>query len=216
MLNAKEKHQLRKALTLLIESKDEIKRFCEHANANNANISLLTVDLDGSPWNKWGNLLIAINDQSDKLIKLLEAITFIEYKDDKILNYFLSELKSRNELRLKELVSDIINKKCVIFLGPDVLQVKNNSSFNKYLCNILKKNLDNNTIYYENKLSDNLSYLSQCYIDMPKYFSGDVQRLAKVEFNKLLNQRKIDKDLFDQISNIPCRLIINEIGRAHV
>jgi hypothetical protein len=206
-LGAKEIHNLKKELLRLDKGEKYKERHCQYAK-----IDFKKVIREGTTdWEKWNDIIDHVIEDTNRTVLLLQSVLH-EEKEDKSIEYYLSKLTTQNEIHLSNLASLLKEKKCVLFLGPDVLQVADRGviiSFNTQLCNILEAKLEDENIYYDEALKDHLTYMAQCYTDMPNYAQGDVQRIAKEEFERLTEEESIQSNLLTVLARIPARLIIN-------
>jgi hypothetical protein len=207
-LSPKAIHKLRNYLSLLIDDADAAKACCTRALLNNIGKIYFT----GSAWEMWGDILDHTKNEDAELTKLLNQLCK-EYPGDATIEYYLNELSTNQGIRIKKIAAAIHNQSCVLFMGPEVLRIDDNKggfiSFNQHLCEKIQAALDTYNIYYDASLQANLSYMAQCYTEVPKYVPGDVARMAKDEYTKAEKNRLIDTRIYDSLSTLPFKLIIN-------
>lgn len=206
LLSQKHFFRLRKELSAKVASDVTAKRYCQ-----NANVPVLKIRFNLSPWEWWEDILAIALGKQDTAIALLKAAL----KDDaenEVYNFYHDEILSSRQLRLKKLAEAFKKGKCVVFLGPDILQVRNNNttnSFNDIMCRELEETMKNAFIYYDANLADNISYLAQCYADDPKSAPGEVAAIAADYYKTYLGQGLIDDAVYNELAKLPLRLIIN-------
>lgn len=207
LLPRKHIHRLRKELSEQIKTTEEVERFCIHAN-----LPVHKINLRGAPWNIWGSVIgNVITNQEQALALLDNIIRDPHHNRNDIFLYYANEIRSSKNVRLGKLAEALKQRKCVVFLGPDVLKVRDGNSlitFNESLCSKLEQEMKNYTIYYDKNLNKNLAYLAQCYADDPAYAPGDIATQALELYNELL-PRTIDRGIYEDLARLPLRLVIN-------
>lgn len=205
ILSAKQMHKLRKVLYKLFPNGDDAMFYLTTAQIQN-----VFVDTKRNAWLVWGDVLDALKTNKDKMIQLLK--TMLEKNDIPELRHFYTELESSRRLRLLNLAEALIMGRCVLFLGPEVLKVREGGaqiSFNEWIARKLEERMVNDNVYFDKELNSNLSYMASCYKETPNYMFGDVAALSNREFKLLLEQQRIGRDIYDQISKLPLRIVIN-------
>lgn len=205
ILSAKQMHKLRKVLYKLFPNGDEATFYLTTAQIQN-----VFVDTKRNAWLVWGDVLDALKSNKEKMIRLLK--TMLEKNDIPELRYFYTELESSRRLRLLNLAEALIMGRCVLFLGPEVLKVREGGaqiSFNEWIARKLEERMVNDNVYFDKGLNTNLSYMASCYKETPNYMFGDVAALSNSEYKLLLEQQRIGRDIYDQVSKLPLRIVIN-------
>ena len=198
-LSAKQMHKLRKVLYKLYPNGNEATFYLTTANIQN-----VFVDTNRNAWMVWGDVLEALKTSKDKMIQLLK--TMLDKNDVPELRYFYTELESSRRLRLLSLAEALIMGRCVLFLGPEVLKVREGGaqlSFNEWIARKLQERMENDNVYFDKGLNTNLSYMANCYKETPNYMFGDVAALSNSEFKSLLAQQRIGREIYEQMASCP-------------
>jgi hypothetical protein len=204
-LSAKQMHKLRKVLYKLYPNGNEATFYLTTANIQN-----VFVDTNRNAWMVWGDVLEALKSSKDKMIQLLK--TMLDRNDVPELRYFYTELESSRRLRLLSLAEALIMGRCVLFLGPEVLKVREGGvqlSFNEWIARKLQERMENDNVYFDKGLNTNLSYMANCYKETPNYMFGDIAALSNSEFKSLLAQQRIGREIYEQMAMLPLRIVIN-------
>ncbi|WEK34509.1 MAG: SIR2 family protein [Candidatus Pseudobacter hemicellulosilyticus] len=207
LLTRKHIHRLRKELADTILHGDTIMRYCEAAG-----LPVNRIELRGDSWTMWGSVIgtTITADHQERALALLNHI-ITDHPENEIFIHYYNEILSSRNVRLSKLAAALKQRKCVVFLGPDVLKVRQNNSlvnFNDSLCAVLEATMREETIYYERNLNRNLAYLAQCFADDPFYAAGETAALARKIYDKLL-PRMIDRGIYEDLARLPLRLVIN-------
>lgn len=183
----------------------EAQVFCTHAGVQVANINFKQSARD-----VWGEILNEVlKDQKISLALLTEVRKVHDLAD---LRNFYNEILDGRQNRLKKLAETLKRGKCVVFLGPEVLKVRDNNNlvpFNDLLSKELSGLMSNQSIYFDKSLSNNISYLAQCFTDFPAADSHEVASIAARKYNEYLEQELLDDDIHEQLAKLPLRLVVN-------
>lgn len=171
---------------------------------------------------------LSIVEEANKQHKLLTFLQFVvkaefseeqEFDPKKIdsarrnLLDLLSELQNGYKDKLDNLAKVIHDEKCILFLGPDILRVRNKDgiiSFNKALCDKIQAELHNSSTYFDEEQNENLAYLVHRYYKIPGTIPGQAGKEAADLFKKMdTDEERVDKSAFEKLVKIPWKLIIN-------
>ena len=171
-------------------------------------INLNAVDLDKcAPAERWKRLFDFL-DNNNAVSELIEGIKRIYPGNQKILE-LEKHLQSENpETVINELKQIIASRRCVLFLGPEILKVELEDEkvpFNRILSTEFSKELDRRKIYYDVDQKMNLSYLIDRYERSEKIPIGKTENFAK----EIYNQCEIDDRIFKLIEQLKFPLIVN-------
>lgn len=204
-LSAKQMHKLRKVLYKLFPNGNEATFYLTTANIQN-----VFVDPNRNAWMVWGDVLEALKTDKEQLMQLLKAI-LNKHKSEELHSYY-TELESSRKAKLLKLAEALIMGKCVLFLGPEVLKVKEGNSqipFNEWIARILERRMEGENVYFDKGLKTNLGYMANCYKETHNYAFGDVAARSHKEFKSLLDARRIDQDIYEQLAQLPLKIVIN-------
>ncbi|HMG92325.1 MAG TPA: SIR2 family protein [Chryseolinea sp.] len=121
-----------------------------------------------------------------------------------------SEMQVGDKNRLMAIAKAIKDEKCILFLGPGVLQCNQGqqlTSFNKFLARQLQIELNNGEVYYDPALQLDLRYIAQRFQTLPTYIKGDIGNLAQTHFEEIRPQ--ITTRPFDNLALLPFSMVIN-------
>jgi hypothetical protein len=169
-------------------------------NINNITINGVT------PIQMWTSLITAAEDQQ-MLLFLIEVFK-TRNPGNQILNSCYDEIKDGFGKRVSKIATAIKQNKCVLFIGPELLQCRNGANiepFTKFLSHQLSTKLVNAGVYFDDESKDSLSYIANRYEDIPRATNRDMGTLALKSFNAA----SIYRNVYEQIAQLKFPLIIS-------
>lgn len=171
-------------------------------------INLANVDLENCAPNERWRRLFEFVENNNAIPELIEGIKRVHSGNTEILdleNLLRSEQIGTVINDLKEIIAD---RRCVLFLGPEILMVRTESElipFNRILATEFSKELDLKQIYYDPDQKLNLSYLIDRYESNSMITIGKTEKFAQ----KIYNNCVIDDQIFQLIEQLNFPLIVN-------
>lgn len=183
---------------------DSWKTFADHAEINKGLITQEAEDFEMCL------SLVQGAYKQDKLFDLLQKVVDLDNNDQGLRDTLNDLLNGYND-KLAKLASIIEKEQCILFLGPDILKIKEGGtiSFNKKLIGELKNKLRYKTIYFDKNQEGNLNYIAQRFYKIDKTAPGQVGELASKLFKKYSDNGQVDDSVFRKLLNLPWKLIIN-------
>lgn len=179
--------------------------YCTHAG-----IQVIGVNFKQNAWLVWEEILKEVlKDQKTSLALLSEIRKEHDLAD---LRNFYNEIMDGRQERLRKLAEALKKGKCVVFLGPEVLKVRDNNTivpFNELMSRELSDRMSKEYIYFDKSLSNNVSYLAQCFTDHPSVQDSEVASIASDKYQQYLEQELVDDDIHEQLAKLPLRLVVN-------
>jgi hypothetical protein len=179
--------------------------FCQYAG-----VQPIGVNFKQNAWLVWEEILKEVlKDQKTSLALLTEIRKVHDLPD---IRNFYNEILDGRQARLKTLAQALNKGKCVVFLGPEVLKVRQNNSlvaFNDIMAQELVDRMNKAYIYFDKSLSNNVSYLAQCFTDHPSVQDSEVASIASEKYKKFLEEELVDDDIHEQLAKLPLRLVVN-------
>lgn len=179
--------------------------FCTHAG-----VPVIGLNFKQNAWLVWEEVLNQVlKDQKTSLALLTEIRKVHDLADFR--NFYNEILDGRQE-RLRKLAEALKRGKCVVFLGPEVLKVRDNNNivpFNDLMSKELSDRMTKEYIYFDKNLSNNVSYLAQCFTDHPSVQENEVASIASEKYQQYLEQELVDDDIHEQLAKLPLRLVVN-------
>lgn len=207
MLYGKHLHNLRKALFLQYYRVDKIRSVLTLAGLEDIGPNY---DDPGGAWIVWGETLDAVKGDHEMFKQLMKTVVDDTRLD--IFKHYYTEITSSRDKRLNQLAEAVILGKCVLFLGPEVLKVRDGNElkpFNKWMAKELRKKMEGKNVYFHDKFEDDLSYMAECYRGMPQYSHGDVANFSLSEYNRLTGSHLVDHQIYEQLAKLPFDIVIN-------
>jgi hypothetical protein len=203
VLSPKRTYTLQTLLSAINPADAEV--FCTHAGIQTANINFRQTARQ-----VWEEILNQVLQDQKTSLALLAEIR--KGHDSAELRNFYNEILDGRQNRLKKLAEALKRGKCVVFLGPEVLKVRDNNNivpFNDLLSRELSGLMSQKSIYFDRSLSGNISYLAQCFTDYPAADDHEVASIAARKYNEYLEQELLDDDIHEQLAKLPLRLVVN-------
>lgn len=204
VLSPKRTYALRTLLARTIQPADA-EVFCTHAGVQTVNINFRQPG-----WNVWEEILNQVLQDQKASLALLTEIRKVH--DPAELRNFYNEILDGRQNRLRKLAETLKKGKCVVFLGPEVLKVRDNNNivaFNDLISRELCTLMSDAKIYFDGSLSNNISYLAQCFTDYPAVQAHEVASIAARKYQEYLEQELLDDDIHEQLAKLPLRLVVN-------
>lgn len=193
-------------------SHEDIKRVCSNAEVPGRH----EFAFDEPPLAIWRKIISKVSDNQAKAISLLQAVAkelMRSGKSGEIVDEYSTEINISKTLRQENIKKALLEKRCVVFLGPEVLKVSIDNdrriSFNQFVASHLKETMDDNLIYFNHALETNLSYLAQCYTNDQRCDASDIGELASTLYEQAIDEHSLDTNFYGELARLPLGIIIN-------
>jgi len=173
----------------------------------NFTIDMNFVDLEScAPSERWRRLFDHVENNA-AISELIEGIKRTNPGNPKILEMEESFKNEQTENVINNLRDIIASRRCVLFLGPEILKVRVSDElipFNRKLSIEFAKELDRRQIYYDQEQKFNLSYLIDRF-ESGNPILGKTENFAKNVYDSCV----IDDQIFKLIERLKFPLIVN-------
>ena len=109
----------------------------------------------------------------------------------------------------KRLIRDIKEQRCILMLGPKIQGIKQNDKWfplNEIYSNSLTKEIEDSGLEFEKESANNLSYISQRFLNIPDVLRIDLEDDARDFYS---SHTKEIPPIYKKISQLPFHLVIN-------
>lgn len=165
------------------------------------------------------NIADDLNKRTESKLELEKFLNHIvsdedRTKNDKTLKEIFEQLKSGYKPKLPLLAKALSEGRCVLFLGPNMLQVsqgtgKASVSFNELVASRIVNEFNREDIYYDKSQSGNLNYVAQLFSKRPEYALSGLGELTNNLYKNYQEEDKLETKVYERLADLPFSIIVN-------